>query len=285
MTIKECPNCPGATDHTAADCPIKPAWSVDTDGILRNAQGEWAAELLAWDKEKLEAMLEGEAQPQPSAAQSAPDEREAFEAWAPVTTALLPNGRDYISPTARLCWETWQAAAAWQRAQSAPDDSHSFKNFHRLLCERFGYTHDEKDWRRDQLSLIEHIAAQSAPELGPDGSADRYFYERGFEAGKRSAQSAPVVPEYTSAMGEAAQQYIDECCRGSDGQLLIVPPRMPGSFYWYELFARMLAAPQPAARQEQGDDAAHRGACPHTTAINAKCRECRSASAEGKNHG
>jgi hypothetical protein len=34
-----------------------------------------------------------------------------------------------------------------------------FKNFHRLLCERFGYTHDERDWQRDQLSLIEHIAA------------------------------------------------------------------------------------------------------------------------------
>ncbi|CDY79430.1 hypothetical protein BGLT_02211 [Caballeronia glathei] len=34
-----------------------------------------------------------------------------------------------------------------------------FKNFHRLLCERFGYVHDENDWKRDQLSLIEHIAA------------------------------------------------------------------------------------------------------------------------------
>lgn len=37
---------------------------------------------------------------------------------------------------------------------------HEFKNFHRLLCERFGCTHDEKDWRRDQLSLIEAIASQ-----------------------------------------------------------------------------------------------------------------------------
>lgn len=37
---------------------------------------------------------------------------------------------------------------------------HAFKNFHRLLCERFGYVHDEKDWRRDQLSLIEFIAAK-----------------------------------------------------------------------------------------------------------------------------
>ena len=39
------------------------------------------------------------------------------------------------------------------------EDAHQFKNFHRLLCERFGYCHDEKDWRRDQVSLIEHIAA------------------------------------------------------------------------------------------------------------------------------
>lgn len=35
-----------------------------------------------------------------------------------------------------------------------------FKNFHRLLCERFGYCHDERDWKRDQISLIEHIAKQ-----------------------------------------------------------------------------------------------------------------------------
>lgn len=34
----------------------------------------------------------------------------------------------------------------------------AFKNFHRLLCERFGCAHDEKDWERDQLSLIEWIA-------------------------------------------------------------------------------------------------------------------------------
>jgi len=36
----------------------------------------------------------------------------------------------------------------------------AFKNFHRLLCERFGYCHDEQDWQRDQLSLIEFIAAK-----------------------------------------------------------------------------------------------------------------------------
>lgn len=35
----------------------------------------------------------------------------------------------------------------------------SFKNFHRNLCQRFGYTHDDKFWWRDLSSLIEHIAA------------------------------------------------------------------------------------------------------------------------------
>lgn len=45
---------------------------------------------------------------------------------------------------------------------------HAFKNFHRLLCERFGYGHDERDWRRDQLSLIEFIAAKvQAPAVTP----------------------------------------------------------------------------------------------------------------------
>lgn len=38
----------------------------------------------------------------------------------------------------------------------------AFKNFHRSLCARFGYTHDEKDWQRDLVSLEEHIAAQAA---------------------------------------------------------------------------------------------------------------------------
>lgn len=40
-----------------------------------------------------------------------------------------------------------------------PNDNaeREFANFHRMLCERFGYAHDPVHWRRDQLSLIEHI--------------------------------------------------------------------------------------------------------------------------------
>lgn len=56
---------------------------------------------------------------------------------------------------------------------------HAFKNFHRLLCERFGYSHDEKDWRRDQLSLIEFIAAKIAsPAVGADVPAGMVLVPR-----------------------------------------------------------------------------------------------------------
>ena len=57
------------------------------------------------------------------------------------------------------------------RSANVQDSDHEFKNFHRLLCERFGYTHDEVDWKRDQISLIEWIAKQvkpAAPVQEPD---------------------------------------------------------------------------------------------------------------------
>lgn len=57
-----------------------------------------------------------------------------------------------------------QLAAAQREKEEA---EHKFKNFHRLLCERFKYVHDERDWKRDQLSLIEHITALSATPLAP----------------------------------------------------------------------------------------------------------------------
>ena len=56
------------------------------------------------------------------------------------------------------------------RTPPAPDtrnDTHSFQNFHRALCERFGYAHDANDWRRDQVSLIEHIAKLAAQPETP----------------------------------------------------------------------------------------------------------------------
>lgn len=55
--------------------------------------------------------------------------------------------------------------------EAAEADTHAFKNFHRLLCERFDYTHDEVDWRRDQVSLIEWIANRKAAP-SPKGVSD-----------------------------------------------------------------------------------------------------------------
>ncbi len=54
----------------------------------------------------------------------------------------------------------------------------AFKAFHRNLCERFGYEHDDADWRRDLASLEEHIAKNL-----PDGMEDRQILFKECERG------------------------------------------------------------------------------------------------------
>lgn len=82
---------------------------------------------------------------------------------------LIDNWGDYSS--VRVCegvvthWTPLpltpdQLDAARSRADGGDTNDSEFKNFHRLLCERFGYAHDERDWKRDQLSLIEWIAGK-----------------------------------------------------------------------------------------------------------------------------
>lgn len=60
----------------------------------------------------------------------------------------------------------YKAQQAERRAQlmagsTTADRESAFKNFHRSLCARFGYTHDPEYWWRDLVSLEEHIAKQS----------------------------------------------------------------------------------------------------------------------------
>lgn len=65
--------------------------------------------------------------------------------------------------------------------QAAPQkggDSHAFKNFHRSLCARFGYTHDENDWRRDLASLEEHIARMAAHPSACELVVDEAMFAR-----------------------------------------------------------------------------------------------------------
>lgn len=81
---------------------------------------------------------------------------------ASIDAGLAVNGEHGVAAArhaARFMFNTLQAV---QPVPVVAEDAHQFKNFHRLLCERFGYCHDEKDWRRDQVSLIEHIAALTA---------------------------------------------------------------------------------------------------------------------------
>ncbi|WP_249201289.1 hypothetical protein [Burkholderia cenocepacia] len=63
----------------------------------------------------------------------------------------------YLAEELRSVQRDLLAASPVEQHEAAPADA-EFKNFHRLLCERFGYVHDEHDWKRDQLSLIECIA-------------------------------------------------------------------------------------------------------------------------------
>lgn len=74
------------------------------------------------------------------------------------------EGDQNVETVALSFWNTAWLAATKAAQQSADDE---FKNFHCLLCERFDYSHDEKDWKRDQLSLIEWIAGR--PSAGATG--------------------------------------------------------------------------------------------------------------------
>lgn len=111
-----------------------------------------------------EALAANEAQP-------VQDERAAFEAWlqkchpGAVGAELIgkeENASDsYTYFGVNKQWRAWQARAALA-ATPAPapeaDAMHAFKNFHRNLCNRFGYFHDDENWERDLCSLEEHIA-------------------------------------------------------------------------------------------------------------------------------
>ena len=46
------------------------------------------------------------------------------------------------------------------------EEREEFKNFHRNLCKRFGYWHDDVHWKRDLASLEEHIAKAIRDSLG-----------------------------------------------------------------------------------------------------------------------
>lgn len=86
-------------------------------------------------------------------------------------------------------------------------DTASFKNFHRSLCERFSYVHDEKFWWRDLCSLEEHIAASVKPEtLSDDTLLDLWASTDGTIGGPfeyaRAIEQAHGITATTSSRDE-----------------------------------------------------------------------------------
>ncbi|UWF46897.1 hypothetical protein NYP20_16230 [Pseudomonas sp. N3-W] len=79
----------------------------------------------------------------------------------------------------------------------------SFKNFHRSLCARFGYFHDDIDWQRDQMSLEEHIATQFGHVSAEAGAlrSQMEVVQRG--AGQLKAENEALLDAMTRIMHSA----------------------------------------------------------------------------------
>ncbi len=103
---------------------------------------------------------------------------------AAITAALAAQGRSEACSYCNGSGDVHSIDGEWRGecTECPAAMEREFKNFHRQLCERFGYTHDEKDWRRDQVSLIEHIAMKlpASPAVVPDGWMVVYKYWDGW---------------------------------------------------------------------------------------------------------
>lgn len=99
--------------------------------------------------------------------------------------------------------------AAQPSGQAAPSDTHAFKNFHRALCDRFGYSHDERDWRRDQVSLIEWIAAQTSEQAQSDHADWMPFALTLSAALDRGEPAALLMDENSPLRGELRRLIAD----------------------------------------------------------------------------
>lgn len=134
-----------------------------------------------------------------------PDWKSAFAAQSRKLQAVLhiPGVKEAL---AELKWSDGEPS-------SEPDTLHEFKNFHRNLCERFDYCHDEKDWQRDQVSLIEHIARKVSPE--PDAEL--------MESLAQFLHDEVEWPEFDYPDRSWPEHEGDTGQRG-DGWLKIVPP-------------------------------------------------------------
>jgi hypothetical protein len=141
---------PTPTPGAAAELP-KTAWSyIPSDA--------WRDRVLTDDPEKVEIAL-GFGREVTALTPHAPAQAQLDALRDEV--ARLTKERDEARDT-----HVFQYSLAM--ARKADEALAGFKNFHRSLCARFGYVHDELYWFRDQVSLEEHIAALKAQPTDVD---------------------------------------------------------------------------------------------------------------------
>jgi len=109
-------------------------------------------------------------------------------------------------------------------AAPVQNSDHEFKNFHRVLCERFGYTHDEVDWKRDQVSLIEWIAKQVNPaapvreQFGPQEIL-QIIVDRALEKPAAQRQWVRLEPEEIAEILSVHYMYMSDLVRAIEFKL------------------------------------------------------------------
>ncbi|HCF2363374.1 TPA: hypothetical protein NIA63_005499 [Pseudomonas aeruginosa] len=167
------------------------------------------------------------------------------------------NANDELMTVAQHAASVARWAEMFNRVEQQRDAAlASFKNFHRLLCERFGYTHDEKDWQRDQLSLIEHIAAAQAQHSVPEefiGRLSEFLAQRG-ATGKALLRelrdmlaAAPVCRLSRSALTDAQMRRLYDSSTETENERL-------GFAAFARLIRRAEAVHQIAAAPAQGGE-------------------------------
>jgi hypothetical protein len=113
-------------------------------------------------------------------------------------------------------------------------DDEQFKAFHKMLCERFDYGHDDKDWKRDQVSLMEHIASQigKAPPLGLEDWVGSDLEHTGHFEVMRAYNGVLVRPSYRG---------IDRATVASSDQLLVFQD-VDKFFDWFQQWHKATVA-------------------------------------------
>ena len=123
------------------------------------------------------------------------------------------EGYAFDACTNEVCFRCGVILAMRGMIRAIDEAEHQFKNFHRLLCERFGYTHDEQDWRRDQASLIEHVASRVAqPVEHPATDSGEHSERCGAVAGSSPVPGTNPVRYYVcdelKGVGPIEDEYV-----------------------------------------------------------------------------